>query len=179
LLPDGEVVLAHPLLLKSIWNMRAKTDKRDAEELAELLRSDRIPRAYIPPERYQGLRDLTRERARMVWGRTEAENALHSILWRTNIESRFASLSGNAALGWLESVELPVYLAPMRDERVARKLAEICWPDVILRRARPGPFRGLAGVGAGRLSVDRQAGASSKPEGPDLQSFGPSGRRRV
>ena len=118
LAPHGEVVLAHPLLLKSIWNTRAKTDKRDAEELAELLRSDRIPRAYIPPERYQGLRDLTRERARMVWGRTEAENALHSILWRMNIESRFASLSGNAALRWLESVELPAYLAPMRDERV-------------------------------------------------------------
>lgn len=120
LAPHGEVVLAHPLLLKSIWNTRAKTDKRDAEELAELLRSERIPRAYIPPERYQGLRDLTRERARMVWGRTEAENALHSILWRMNIESRFASLSGNAALKWLASVELPAYLAPMRDERVER-----------------------------------------------------------
>ena len=64
LVPHGEVVLAHPLLLKSIWNTRAKTDKKDAEELAEILRSDRIPRAYVPPERYQGLRDLTRERLR-------------------------------------------------------------------------------------------------------------------
>jgi transposase len=120
LAPEGEVVLAHPLLLKSVWNTRAKTDKKDAEELADLLRSDRIPRAYIPPERYQGLRDLTRERARMVWGRTEAENALHSILWRVNLESPFTSLAGKGALEWLESVELPTYLAPMRNERVER-----------------------------------------------------------
>ena len=120
LAPHGEVVLAHPLLLKSVWNRRAKTDKKDAEELADLLRSDRIPRAYIPPERYQGLRDLTRERARMVWGRTEAENALHSILWRANIESPFTSLSGKGALEWLESLELPAHVAPMRDERVER-----------------------------------------------------------
>jgi len=120
LVPHGEVVPAHPLLSKSIWNTRAKTDKKDAEELAELLRSDRILRAYIPPERYQGLRDLTRERARMVWGRTEAENTLHSILWRMNMESRFASLSGKGTLKWLESVELPAYLAPMRDERFER-----------------------------------------------------------
>jgi transposase len=120
LAPEGEVVLAHPLLLKSVWNTRAKTDKKDAEELADLLRSDRIPRAYIPPERYQGLRDLTRERARMVWGRTEAENTLHSILWRMNVESPFTSLSGKGALEWLESLELPTYVAPMRDERVER-----------------------------------------------------------
>jgi transposase len=120
LAPHGEVVLAHPLLLKSVWNTRAKTDKKDAEELADLLRSNRIPRAYIPPERYQGLRDLTRERARMVWGRTEAENALHSILWRVNLESPFTSLSGKGALEWLESVELPMHLAPMRDERDER-----------------------------------------------------------
>jgi len=36
------------------------------------------------------------------------------------MESRFASLRGKAALKWLESVELPAYLAPMRDERVER-----------------------------------------------------------
>lgn len=120
LVPHGEVVLAHPLLLKSIWNTRAKTDKKDAEELAEILRSDRIPRAYVPPERYQGLRDVTRERARLVWGRTKAENGLHAILWRMNMESPFTSLAGAGALCWLESLELPTYLALMRDERVAR-----------------------------------------------------------
>lgn len=116
----GEVVLAHPLLLKSIWNTRAKTDKKDAEELADLLRVDRIPRAYVPPARYQGLRDLTRESARLVWGRTRAENALHSILWRVNMESSFSSLASPGALRWLESLELPTYLASMRDERVQR-----------------------------------------------------------
>ncbi len=36
LAPHGEVVLAHPLLLKSIWNTRAKTDKKDAEALTDI-----------------------------------------------------------------------------------------------------------------------------------------------
>jgi transposase len=120
LVPHGEVVLAHPLLLKSIWNTRAKTDKRDAEELAELLRSKRIPRSYVPPERYQGLRDLVRERARLVWGRVRSENALHSILWRVNVEPGYKTLSAPGCLKWLESLELPAYLAAMRDERVER-----------------------------------------------------------
>ena len=42
---------------------RSKTDKLDAQLLANLLRINQIPLAYIPPEPYQQLRDLTRCRA--------------------------------------------------------------------------------------------------------------------
>jgi hypothetical protein len=41
--------------------------------LAELLHADMIPAAYVPSLEYQELRDLTRERAKLVWGRTRAE----------------------------------------------------------------------------------------------------------
>jgi len=65
--PHGEVILAHPKRLAAIWSARAKTDKIDAMTLAELLRADMIPTAYVPPREYQELRDLTRERAKLVW----------------------------------------------------------------------------------------------------------------
>ena len=64
--PYGGIVLAHPLRLRAMIQRRSKTDKLDAQLLANLLRINQIPLAYIPPEPYQQLRDLTRARARLV-----------------------------------------------------------------------------------------------------------------
>lgn len=116
----GEVVLAHPLRLRAIWSGRAKTDKLDAKVLAELLRGDLIPEAYVPPQNYQALRELTRGRARLVWGRTGARNSLHGILARANIEPRYASCFGVRGLKWLMGVELAPAAALARDELVER-----------------------------------------------------------
>jgi transposase len=85
LAPMGDVVLAHPLRLKAIVAGRAKTDKLDAQLLARLLKTDLIPTAYVPPDRYQRLRDLTRFRIRLVQHRTEAKNELHALLARSNV----------------------------------------------------------------------------------------------
>ncbi len=63
---------------------------------------------------------MTRERERLVWGRVEGENALHTILWRTNVESPFQSLASDGALTWLATLQVPPYLAVMRDERIER-----------------------------------------------------------
>ena len=50
--PYGAVLLAHPLRLRAMIQRRTKTDKLDAQLLANLLRINQIPLAYIPPERY-------------------------------------------------------------------------------------------------------------------------------
>jgi hypothetical protein len=39
--------------LRAIWSGKAKTDKLDAKVLAELLRADLMPQAYVPPKSYQ------------------------------------------------------------------------------------------------------------------------------
>jgi len=69
--PHGTILLAHPMRLRAMTQRRTKTDKLDAQLLANLLRINQIPLAYIPPEPYQQLRDLTRCRARL--GRQQAE----------------------------------------------------------------------------------------------------------
>ena len=59
---------------------RSKTDKLDAELLANLLRINQIPLAYIPPEPYQQLRDLTRTRGRLVQEQAAAKIKLRDDL---------------------------------------------------------------------------------------------------
>jgi len=54
--PHGTVLLAHPLRLRAMIQRRAKTDKLDTRLLANLLRIDQIPLAYVPPRKYQQLR---------------------------------------------------------------------------------------------------------------------------
>ena len=55
-----DVVLAHPLKTRAIAEARIKTDTIDATTLAELLRLDGIPKAYIPPREVRDIRELLR-----------------------------------------------------------------------------------------------------------------------
>jgi transposase len=116
----GEVVLAHPLRLRAIWSGRAKTDDLDSKELAKLLRADLIPRSYVPPAKYQGLRDLTRARARLVMERTHAVSSLRALLARANIEPPYRRICGPRGRAWLSGVELGDAADAVRDELVER-----------------------------------------------------------
>lgn len=120
LAPEGEVVLAHPLRLKAIWSGRAKTDKIDAKVLADLLRADLIPESYVPPERHQGLRDITRSRARLVREHVHARSSLKMLLARRNVRSPWTTPFGVRGLEWLGRLELPAVSALARDELVDR-----------------------------------------------------------
>jgi transposase len=99
--PYGTILLAHPFRLRAMVQRRTKTDKLDAQLLANLLRINQIPPAYIPPEPYQQLRDLTRRRARP--GRESAQAKIHlRACWPDRIAKHpIESLLGCAA--WLGS----------------------------------------------------------------------------
>jgi len=108
LAPVGEVVLAHPLRLRAITAARAKTDKLDAALLAQLLRANLIPTAYVPPARYQQLRDLTRSRARLSHGATLAKNQIHALLSRANVHPPLKTLFGKRGRKWLAELDLGI-----------------------------------------------------------------------
>ncbi len=77
--PHGVILLAHPLRLCAMIQRRSKTDKLDAQLLANLLRINQIPLAYVPPEPYQRLRDLVRCRGRLAQDRArENQVARHA-----------------------------------------------------------------------------------------------------
>lgn len=59
----ARVHLAHPLGVKGFRYRRVKNDVRDASDLADLLRMNRLPEAWIAPPPVRELRELVRYRA--------------------------------------------------------------------------------------------------------------------
>ena len=118
--PLGQIVLAHPLRLRAIVAARAKTDKLDAAMLAKLLRLEMIPEAYIPPRKYQELRELARTRAKLGRAATEAKCQLHVLLGRANVHPPFRNCFGVRGRRWLRSCVLGIAANIARDELLLR-----------------------------------------------------------
>lgn len=118
--PYGTVLLAHPLRLRAMIQRRTKTDKLDAQLLANLLRINQIPLAYIPPERYQQLRDLTRNRARLVRDQAEVKIKLRALLARQNRQAPYRVPFGVRGLAWFRKQDFGPMENLVRDELLAR-----------------------------------------------------------
>ena len=72
--------MVHPLQCKAIASARLKNDKVDAATLAQLLRADLLPEAWIAPPEVRQLRALLRHRAQLVRLRTLLRNRIHAVL---------------------------------------------------------------------------------------------------
>ncbi len=103
-----EVQLAHPYGVRAIAAAQVKTDRIDARTLAQLLRADLIPQAYIPSRPTRGLRETVRQRLFLVRLRTMIKNRIHGLLDRYHVTPPpVTDLFGKAGRGYLEKVELP------------------------------------------------------------------------
>jgi transposase len=102
----AEVAVSNPLQTKAIASAKIKTDKVDAEVLAQLLRLDYLPRVWEPDEATQELRRLTSRRAALVADRTEIKNRLHSVLAMRLIVPPLPALFSIKGLAWLRHVPL-------------------------------------------------------------------------
>ena len=118
--PHGTVLLAHPMRLRAMIQRRSKTDMLDAQLLANLLRINQIPLAYIPPEPYQQLRDLTRCRARLGRQLAEVKIQLRALLARQNREAPYRTPFGPRGLGWFRGQEFGPIENMVRDELLER-----------------------------------------------------------
>jgi transposase len=118
--PYGTVVLAHPLRLRAMIQRRSKTDKLDAQLLANLLRINQIPLAYIPPEPFQQLRDLTRTRARLVQEQAVAKIKLRALLARQNRQAPYRVPFGKRGLAWFSKQDFGPIENLVRDELLLR-----------------------------------------------------------
>jgi transposase len=74
------VVLAHPKKLRIIAESTRKSDKLDAQVLAEFLALDMIPEAYRPGPRQRGHRVLVRHRHYLRRRLTSVRNKMRRIL---------------------------------------------------------------------------------------------------
>jgi len=105
-----DVILANPYKVKAIAEAKIKTDKIDATVLADLLRADLVPQAYIAKRPVRDMRNLLRERIYFVRLRTMTKNRITTIFDRYPEEVRKekakTDLFGKKGRAQLENIEL-------------------------------------------------------------------------
>jgi transposase len=99
-----KVVLAHPKKLRIIAESTRKSDKLDAQVLAEFLACGMIPAAHRPTPRQREHRVLVRQRDRIQRRLTSVKNRLRRIL--ANYNADIPGLFTIAGLQYLASVPL-------------------------------------------------------------------------
>jgi transposase len=98
--------LVHPLRCKAIASARLKNDKVDAAILAQLLRADLLPGAWIAPQPVRQLRALLRHRIGLVRLGTQLRNRIHAVAADHGYD-RSASYWTGPGRGWLAELDLP------------------------------------------------------------------------
>jgi len=102
----AEEVVSNPLKTKAIAEAKIKTDKVDAEVLAQLLRCDFLPRVWEPPVATQVLRRVTARRAALGMDKTAIKNRLYAVLHQRLIPCPFTDLFGVQGRHWLQTLSL-------------------------------------------------------------------------
>ena len=98
------MVLAHPKKLRVIAESTRKSDKLDAQVLAEFLALDMIPPSYRPTPRQRDHRQLVRQRDRIQRRLTSVKNRIRRILADYNADR--PSLFTRRGLEYLKTVQL-------------------------------------------------------------------------
>ncbi len=149
----GRVVVGNPMKTKAIAEAKIKTDKVDAEVLAQLLRCDYLPSVWIPDAPTRALRQRTSRRARLVAERTRLKNRIQSVLAGLLMRVPVDTLFSAKGLAWLSECDLPApqravvesdlrLLAAVNQEigALEKSLKQLAWndPRVRLLMTMPG-----------------------------------------
>ena len=104
----ARVVVSNPMKTRAIAEAKVKTDKVDAQVLAELLAADYLPGVWIADDETHALRRQVARRAHIVRQRTRLKNRVQSILHRNLIpRCPAADLFGHKGRAWLAEQDLP------------------------------------------------------------------------
>jgi transposase len=104
----ARVVVSNPQKTRAIAEAKVRTDKVDAEVLAQLLAADYLPAVWLPDDETHALRRQVARRAHIVRQRTRLKNQVQSILHRNLVQRcPAADLFGREGRAWLSEQELP------------------------------------------------------------------------
>jgi transposase len=108
-----------------------KTDQRDAEWIADLLRHGLLKKSFVPPQPQQDLRELTRYRAQVSADRSAVSNRIRKLLEGANIKlgsvaSDVLGVSGRRMLEAMVNGETdPLRLADLALGQLKEKRAQL------------------------------------------------------
>jgi transposase len=111
---DGlaETILAHPVKVRAIAEAKIKTDDIDSETLAQLLRANLIPQAYLRTRSLREKQAILRLRSFWIRKRTSVRNRIHVLIDGQAEDIReqsrdWTDLFGKRGKEWLQQLQLP------------------------------------------------------------------------
>jgi transposase len=137
-----DVSVSHPKKTRYIAEAKIKSDRIDSKAIAELVRLDALPQAYMPDQETAMLREKIRRRAFLVRERVRLRTKIKSILTYEGIKTPIEhGLFTEKGIEWLHSLTLePVesYLRiinPLDDEikHLSKHLKELAEDDEDVR----------------------------------------------
>jgi transposase len=124
-----EVILANARHIKNVPGR--KTDVKDCEWIAQLLRHGLIKSSFIPPKPQRELRDLTRYRQKLIQQKSSELNRLQKFLEDANIKlsSVVSDINGLSAQQMIrhliENDMTPQEMANLAQRKLRSKLGEL------------------------------------------------------
>jgi transposase len=123
-----------PSLIPKKAGDRVTTDRRDAVQLARLMRSGDLTPVYVPRVEDEAIRDLSRAREEAIQDLKAAKCRLKAFLLRHDIRSTGRATWGPAHLRWLAEVVCPTPAQPIVCQAAVRAVTE--HPARLQRRAQ-------------------------------------------
>ena len=99
--------LIAPSLIPKKPGDRVKTDKRDAQNLARLLKNNDLSPIYVPEPEDEAVRDLSRAREAAMRDLNDAKHQLKSMFLRNNIRYKGSDNWSLKHIRWLTEIVLP------------------------------------------------------------------------
>lgn len=113
-----------PSLIPNKAGDRVKTDRRDAVQLARLMRSGDLTPVYVPAVEDEAIRDLSRAREDALHDLKTAKFRLKAFLLRHDVRYTGRATWGPAHLRWLSEVVCPPPAPPVVFQAYVRAVTE-------------------------------------------------------
>lgn len=101
-----ECLVVAPSLIPKKAGDRVKTNRRDALSLAKLLRAGELTPVWVPDERHEAMRDLTRAREAAVEDLRGKRQQVSAFLLRHDLRYAGKQSWSKAYMGWLAGLKL-------------------------------------------------------------------------
>jgi transposase len=124
-----ELVVGNAMHIKQVPGR--KTDVKDSEWIADLIRHGLIRRSFVPPKPLRDLRDLLRYRRKLIDSQTAERNRMLKLLETANIKlatvaSNVFGASGRRMLrALLDGTLTPEQMADLARGRLRKKMAQL------------------------------------------------------
>jgi transposase len=110
-----ECIVVAPALIPQRVGDRVKTDRKDAQKLARLLRAGELTKVWVPDREHEAVRNLVRARAACVRDRRRAQQRIEKLLLREGLRAPLCSSGkakgkkrvkgfGRAYMEWLNTI---------------------------------------------------------------------------